>query len=270
MYNVDSFLTRDFPIIEAYDGYLRIGRFGWYATAPAESPDGGTAAKGTSIPESTSNRVVVGASPTNPPFLRFAQCCFHRQAAFKVRTGGEWVAVGSASGMLHHVVAGPNDNRCVLSCDPRLGLMNSRAFDVPWLGTDGTTCTTPPTAVAQTALDRDSPLAMRNPMFSFVIWSGCGALGGSGGGLDAGAGVSLQGRFGDHTLSTRDEVWRFSMRGSFTPLVVSLTQGMGIPVSPQSMRFIDSLGQLAVVDGAQQGLVLIDLNTIAFAHTPYF
>ena len=36
------------------------------------------------------------------------------------------------------------------------------------------------------------------------------------------------------------------------------------------MKFIDSLGQLAVVDGAQQGLVLIDLNTIGFAHNPYF
>jgi hypothetical protein len=36
------------------------------------------------------------------------------------------------------------------------------------------------------------------------------------------------------------------------------------------MRFIDSLGQLAVVDGAQQGIVLIDINTLQFAHNPYF
>jgi hypothetical protein len=41
-------------------------------------------------------------------------------------------------------------------------------------------------------------------------------------------------------------------------------------VSPQSMRFIDSLGQLAVVDGASQGLVLIDLGSVGLAHTPYF
>ena len=27
---------------------------------------------------------------------------------------------------------------------------------------------------------------------------------------------------------------------------------------------------LAIVDGAQQGLVLIDLGTISFAHAPYF
>ena len=272
-YNVDSFLARDFPIIEAYDGYLRVGRFGWEPKAPLESPDGGIGdggmgAKGNSIPESTRNRVVVPSDPSNRPFLRFAQCCFHRQASFKVRTGGEWVAVGTASGMLHHVVAAPGDNRCVLSCDPRLGLLNSRAFDIPWSATappPGKTCPAP-TSLAQTALDRDSPLAMRNPMFSFLMWSGCGTLASG----DAGAGGSFDSHFGDHTLSARDEVWRFSLRGSFSPIVVSLAQGMNIPVSPQSMRFINPLGQLAVVDGAQQGLVLIDLNTIAFAHTPYF
>jgi hypothetical protein len=31
------------------------------------------------------------------------------------------------------------------------------------------------------------------------------------------------------------------------------------------MFVIDSLGELAVVDGADQGLILIDLNTVAFA-----
>ena len=29
-------------------------------------------------------------------------------------------------------------------------------------------------------------------------------------------------------------------------------------------------GQLAIVDGAQQGLIMIDLNTMGFAHAPYF
>jgi hypothetical protein len=27
---------------------------------------------------------------------------------------------------------------------------------------------------------------------------------------------------------------------------------------------------MAIIDGASQGLVLIDLNTLAFAHNPYF
>jgi hypothetical protein len=36
------------------------------------------------------------------------------------------------------------------------------------------------------------------------------------------------------------------------------------------MRFIESFGQLAIVDGESQGLVLIDLNTLGLAHTPYY
>ena len=55
-----------------------------------------------------------------------------------------------------------------------------------------------------------------------------------------------------------------------TCLTISLTQGTNVPVSPQSMLFIPPLGQLAVVDGQLQGLVLIDLNTLTFAHAPYF
>ena len=41
-------------------------------------------------------------------------------------------------------------------------------------------------------------------------------------------------------------------------------------VSPDAMYFIDSLGQLAIIDGASQGLVLIDLDTLSLAHAPYF
>ena len=70
-------------------------------------------------------------------------------------------------------------------------------------------------------------------------------------------------------VPTRDEYWKFSTRGQFTGLNVNIA-ATDTSVDPQSMHFIEALGQLAVVDGADQGLVLIDLNTIAFAHTPYF
>jgi hypothetical protein len=36
------------------------------------------------------------------------------------------------------------------------------------------------------------------------------------------------------------------------------------------MLFIPPLGQLGIVDGQLQGLVVIDLNTLQFAHAPYF
>ena len=46
--------------------------------------------------------------------------------------------------------------------------------------------------------------------------------------------------------------------------------GSSIAVNPQSMRFIDSLGQIALVDAASQGLVLIDLKSVAIARAPFF
>jgi hypothetical protein len=94
---------------------------------------------------------------------------------------------------------------------------------------------------------------MRNPMFSFVMWSGCGNFAGP----------------TDHTLSQRDEVWKFSVYGSASPITVTIAQGGTTAVSPQSMRFIPSISQLAVVDGEAQGLVLIDLNLVAFSRAIY-
>ena len=98
-------------------------------------------------------------------------------------------------------------------------------------------------------MNRNSILAMRNPAFSFVVWNGQDAT-------------------GDLT-PPRDLQWKFTTRGQFSPLVINIAAST-TAVSPQSMHFIDSLGQLALVDGASQGLILIDLNTVTLAHTPYF
>jgi hypothetical protein len=248
--NADTHYGRDFPIIEAYNDHLVLGRFGWLQNpAAGDGGAGQDAGPAPTIGEQPNNRVVVGADDSNKPFLRFARCCFHHEAQnFKVRTGGQWVTNGSVNGFLHHVVTDPATNRCVLSCDPAQALKNARAFDIPW--STPPTCSSP---LLPASLDRNSPLAMRNPMFSFVIWSGCTPLVAN-----------------DHTETARDMQWRFSLSGGFSPLTMSITQGTTTAVSPQSMRFIDSLGQIAVVDGSQQGLVLIDLNSLAFAHNPYF
>jgi hypothetical protein len=241
----DTFLSRDFPILNAYDDSLEVSRFAWYPADPQS---------GTPVAEQTTNRVVVPPDPTNVPFLKLATCCFHRQAeTFKVRTGGEWVAVASGVGLLHHVVRAPDAaGSCMLSRDPRDALLNARSFDVPWAtwSQASNNCT----AAAAPSFDRDSPLAMRNPVFSFVMWAGCGKPAG----------------YGDHTLSARDLTWKYSMRGSFVPLTTSLINpNNGSAVSPQSMRFIGPLGQLAVVDGESQGLVLIDLNLVAVSRSYY-
>jgi hypothetical protein len=104
-------------------------------------------------------------------------------------------------------------------------------------------------------------------MFSFVMWEGCNPLQGP---VDAGPTSPFCVGFDDHTTSQRDLSWRFSMRGGFTPLTISLGGGNAVPVVPESVRPVPNFQQLAIVDGEQQGLLLIDLHTLQFAHDPYF
>ncbi len=263
----DTHLGRDLPILRAYDDHLDVGRFYW--------PDG--------VDEQTTNRVIVGQDPGSKNALKFVACCFHKQASFKVRAGGEWVAAGqNGVGFLHHVIAtgpAPDDladsqpgRRCVLSCDPHDVLLNSRSFDVPWSnipwgtssspadggagpggdgGAGGLSCVLPKGSMPD--LLRTSPLALQNPFFSYVTWMGC----------------SLPVSSFDHTITPRDDTWRFQISGGFTPLTISLTSNSVVDISPQSMRYIQPLGWLAVVDGQSQGLELIDLNAVGVVHAYY-
>lgn len=240
----DQYPGRDFPIVQAYDDHLVLGRFGW---DPKDKQG-----------EQIANRSVVGPDPSNVPFLKLARCCFHHQASFKVRTGGEWVAVGqNGLGLIHHVQVGPG-GACQLSCATSDALKNARAVDLsvatPVDPMKPTACPVKAALDPSAGPGRNAATAMRNPMFSFFVAPATGN----------------PGSCPAHTLAVRDSQWRFSLRGGFQPLGISLTQGNVLGVDPQSMRFIAPFGQLAIVDGAQQGLVLIDLNTLGFAHSPYF
>jgi hypothetical protein len=159
------------------------------------------------------------------------RCCFHNQVRFRVRSGGQWIALGSSVGMLHHVQRSPS-GACTLGCQTRESLMTSRAVTIP---------RGDPSAILP---DRNSPLAFRNPMFSFLMWGGSQPL-------------------------ARGSQWKFATRGQYAPQTINLA-GTTNAVSPQSMLYIDVLGQLAIVDGASQGLILIDLNTVNLARSPYF
>jgi hypothetical protein len=210
---------RDFPILEAYDDRLVLGRF---YTPPA--------AAGT-----RPQREVVYTDASNAQYLRLLRCCFHNQARFQVRAASQWVAVGDQYGLLHHVETGEG-GRCVRSCDPAQSLLDARAPAIPF-------------AADRAVPPRDSATALRNPVFSFVMENGVEAD------IDR--------------VPVRGTRWRFSTRGQFQPLVINLA-GQTVNVNPQSMRFIEALGQMAVVDGAAQGLVLIDLAGVRVARDPYF
>lgn len=219
----DQSTVRDFPILEAYDDKLVLGR---YFTRTTTGPGN----------VSSSRREVVYKDPSNASDLKLMRCCFHNQVRFRVRTGQLWSVVGAAVGggagvgFLSHMTTDAQ-GRCVSSCDTRESLLNARAPMAPFsIG----------------AVGRNSPLAMRNPMFDFFIAAG-----------QSGA------------SPVRDTQYTFSTRGQFSTLGVSIG-GSSISVNPQSMRYIESLGQLGVVDGASQGLVLIDLRSVTVARAPYF
>lgn len=180
-------------------------------------------------------REVVYTDPSNAAYLKLVRCCFHNQARFRVRAGSQWVTIGAAYGFMSHLVSGEG-GRCVPSCEPREALLNGRAPALP-------------AAPGVAAPPRDSVLAMRNPVFSFYVENGL--------------------RDGRDVAPLRDTQWRFATRGQFQPLVINLA-GSTISVNPQSMRYIETLGQIAVVDAASQGLVLIDLGGVTIARAPYF
>lgn len=213
---IEQSLERDFPILEAYDDRLVLGRF---ATLPGNQ-----------------SREIVYKDPSNAAHLRLMRCCFHHQVKFRVRTGSQWLTIGNIVGMLNHIVRGEG-GRCVQSCNPREKLLNARAPAIPFA------------PAGAPVPGRDSPLAMRNPSMSFFIENG------SRGGADA--------------VPERDTLWRFQARGQFLPLVINLAAQTNA-VNPQSMRFVETLGQVAIVDAASQGLVLIDLGSVAVARAPYF
>jgi hypothetical protein len=218
-------IARDFPILEAYEKRLVIGRFG--------QPVGASSL-------TNANREVVAADNSNKSFLRAMRCCFNKQVAFRVRAGGEWAAYSNVVGYLHHIEASATPERaCVQSCRSSKALLNSRTLEIP-----RPTKESPATFDAP---DRNSPLAMRNPMFAFVMW--------------AGVPPEQQAK----TTSQRDYVWTFQTIGSFASFGVNLAPASNSgtpPVSPQSMRFIEILGKVAIIDGSSQGLVLVDLETV--------
>jgi hypothetical protein len=244
-YASDELVSRDFPILAAFDDGLVITRFNYPSNAKYP------------VPATTSNRQVTPPDPTNVQALKQLKCCFHGQMTFNVRTGGEWVTTGTQSGYLHHMTVDSATNRCVTSCDPELALLSSRLVGIP--------PTRSPFSAEGYVPDRDSPLAVRNPMFAFFMqhpWVPDPNISSSQP-IDAGGPPLVVQR------PPRDSLWQFGLKGELAPLSLNLAS-TNSNVSPQSMLFIPSLGQLAIVDGAQEGLILIDLNTVTITGNTYY
>ena len=225
-YGTDQNPQRDFPILEAYDDHLVLGRYLY--TDPTRPTNG---------------RIIAPRDTTAQDDFKLAMCCFHNQAHFHVRTGAEWVAVGATTGYLHHVVADAT-KACVESCDPRMVLMNARLPETAVPAPGGTV-----------PVQRNSPFALRNPLFSLYFPS------------PVVTGDAAQTTF---SYSIRDDQWQFTTRGQYQPQGVALT-GSNTAVIPQSSMFLPPLGAIAVVDGSANGLFIIDLNTLSISDgSPFY
>ncbi|APR99407.1 hypothetical protein BCY86_00965 [Pajaroellobacter abortibovis] len=219
----DQSVHRDFPILEAYSDHLVLGTF-YGPSGTLMTP---------------ANRQRIGARSDNVPWFKLLYCCFQGRASFRVRTGGQWIAIGKRTGYLHHVGTSGTDQACVDSCLVRDALLNARIMEVPR------------TASSSFMPSRNSVLALRNPFFSFFMMGGM---------LSASS---------DFTASSRDMTWKFSTRGGFSPLRLQVGVRGGIPsnryrASPRSIRFIEPYGRLLVIDGAGQGLQQISLDKVDF------
>lgn len=228
-YGADQSTQRDFPILEAFEDHLVVGRYLYLD--PTNRPSNG--------------RVVAPPDTQAQVDFQLAQCCFHNQAHFHVRTGAEWVALANLTPYLHHVVADPTTKACVQSCDPSQVLLSSRVAEtnVP----SDVTIKVPP--------NRNSPFAMRNAAFSY--WLPTPPPSGTGAGSE-------------FTVSLRDFAWQYQTRGQYQPAAISLT-GTTTAVVPRSSMFLPPLGAIAVIDGAAEGLFIVDLNTLLIADgSPFF
>lgn len=175
--------------------------------------------------------------PEPAPLDKQLKCCFPDALAYTVRVGSQWIVVGDQSGFLHHVVADPASGVCRNSCDAAAARKNGRAFELA--------------AEAPTPTDGD-PLVFVNPMFRFAIRSG--------------AKRSLS--TGDAATTDRDKVFRWNTAGSFTPLFINLSAD-GSLIQPQALSFLAPTDELAIPDGASNGLLFVSLSSAALSRSFY-
>jgi hypothetical protein len=189
-----------------------------------------------------------------------AYCCLGGGSAlsYVIRAGNEWVLLGSVAGFRHNVIAddqataGKTPFRCIRDCNPRRKLLNSRAFDVSARDCDpaATDCAIGAATDSDYAcvLDKTAPLSPDGPLAGCIF-------------------QNLSHRFAIYRGSAdlaknRDVFFSWTVTGAFIPLTANLGS-QSRAVSPQSISFVPQLGQLAVADGASEGLVLVSLDSVS-------
>ncbi len=183
------------------------------------------------------------------------RCCFPTEQTYAIRGGDQWIMVGSQGGFRHHMTTGPG-GRCISDCNPRRELLDGRAFEIR---------TTTQEAECHPADPKKNPAPADCPMVGCVVDSEPVAAD------DPCVFSSLNARFAVYRgsiPSERDMAFKWTTSGGFSPLVADLTS-QTTSVDPLSMVFVPQIGQLAVADGAAEGLALVSLDSVAVSHLYY-
>jgi hypothetical protein len=187
-------------------------------------------------------------APANGLSNEMFKCCFPSDVEFVIRGGGQWIVQGDQAGFLHHVIADPATGACRNSCDPTLARRNGRA------------------RFADRSVVHDGdPEAYVGPMFRFAVTPRpcTGATGDCGG-----AQCRSDQKVCVRPQLARDMNFRFTTQGSFQPLSVNLAASTQ-DVQPQSLMFVPPTGEIAVTDGALNGLFMVSTQSIQISRQFY-
>ncbi len=210
--------------------------------------------------------------------------CFPTALTYRVRASKQWVLAHASSGVKHDIIASGAEGRCMRSCDPIRKWSRGRVFEIS----------------SQSKLDskgnqigncRDIDLDANVDSDPLDLRVGCslagevacvfdqGEAGSSSGGVHPGGPGSecifngLNDRFAlyrGRLPSLRDTVFTWHTTGGFTPLLMSLATLSSV-VAPQSIQFLRQPEQMAVVDGASQGLSLFSLDSFSVVRpSPFY
>ena len=228
--------NRDLIINEAYQDHLEVA---------FRDPSWPTCARDADCPishncDKTKNLCLSPTGKTEGIQKSLAEvlCCFPTALQYSVRGGDQWIIAGDQSGFLHHVIADATTGVCRDSCDPTLARLNGRAASVP-NGDD-------------TIHDGDAKgRAFINPLFRFAVREG----------------VTISKGKTFSVTPDRDMQFRFGNTNPFSPLSISLATDSTTQILPMSIRYLDPTGELAVVDGSVNGVVMIDLATVSVSRS---
>jgi hypothetical protein len=159
--------------------------------------------------------------------LEVAKCCFPSLVSYAVRPANQWVVVApSGNGFLHHVIPDPTTGVCRQSCDPDKARMNGRALRTP-------------NSLRNTVVNDGAPTAFINQMFRFAIVDGT-------------------------EPPQRDMTFSFSTSAGFSPLTVTLLSDTR-DIAPVAITYVPPTGELAITDGALQGVITVSLASVSSA-----